>query len=145
MVNLGIVYAHTSLAQPHASTLLTLATNTLLSLVPINEYDPKPSILWTLHYTRHHHLSSTSLQESTSDGFPSKTSTIDTHMINFPSLPPGLALDDSVLRTVRNAWAAINGGDDDSFMLFEERSGMGDDVVEEDETLAGIEREKAAR
>lgn len=51
---------------------------------------------------------------------------LSSNVINLPSVPPGLAVDDSVLKTVREAWAKIMGGDDGSFMLFEERSSVGE-------------------
>ncbi len=61
-----------------------------------------------------------------------------------PSPPPGLALDDSVLRSVREVWARINGGDDGTFMLFEEREGVGDED-ENEEDLPGSPNERDDR
>ena len=134
----GIIYGHTSLRQPHASTLLTLATQTLLNSVSPSS-TPKPSILWTLLYTRFHHVptSQTSPHPQTNEepnasppstalpSFPTSTDdptandsmirTSDPQIITLPSPPPGLAIDDSVLKSVREAWAKINGGDDGTF------------------------------
>ncbi|KAG6991407.1 hypothetical protein G7Y79_00052g087470 [Physcia stellaris] len=148
----GIIYAHTSLPQPHASTLLTLATKTLLKSLPSSS-DSVPSVLWTLHYTRFHNLpnptpagNNFTTQESTSSNSsdprlaPSTSQsnltrpTGNSQIIVLPSPPPGLSLDDSVLKSVREAWARINSGDDGSFMLFEERADLGEAEAEgEDE------------
>ena len=61
--------------------------------------------------------------------------------MNLPSVPPGLALDDSVLTTVREAWAKIVGGDDGSFLLFEERAGMGEAEDEDAQDDGSMEKE----
>lgn len=62
--------------------------------------------------------------------------------MTLPSQPPGIALDDAVLRNVREAWAKINGGDDGKFMLFEEREGVGDgDEGEEDIPISPNDRD----
>ncbi|KAG6993974.1 GDP dissociation inhibitor [Physcia stellaris] len=121
------------LPQPHASTLLTLATKTLLKSLPSSS-DSVPSVLWTLHYTRFHNLpnptpagNNFTTQESTS------SNSSDPHH-SPPFSTPGLSLDDSVLKSVREAWARINSGDDGSFMLFEERADLGEAEAEgEDE------------
>ena len=153
----GIIYGHTSLPQPHASTLLSLATQNLLSSLPPSS-EPTSSILWTLLYTRFHHVptSQTNLHRQTNErsttsppsassspSVPTSTnaptaneSTIhpsDSQIITLPSPPPGLAIDDSVLKSVREAWAQINGGDDGTFLLFEERADLGEAAEEDDE------------
>jgi len=130
---LGIIYAQTSLPQPHAATLLTHATNTLLASLSTPATEPEPTILWTLHYTRlHQHPPSSRETFSTQPSSIPPTS----HILTLPSPPSGLALDDSVLRSVREVWARINGGDDGKFMLFEEREGVGDED-ENEEDLPG--------
>ena len=165
----GIIYGHTSLPQPHASTLLSFATQTLLKSLPPSSETP-PSVLWTLLYTRFHHVPTsetspphrqtneepnatplTSANDPTANNGSSTPTTSDPQIINLPPPPPGLAIDDSVLKTVREAWAKINGGDDDdgTFLRFEERADLGeadedddDDVVEESSNTTGVERQE---
>ena len=152
----GIIYGHTSLPQPQSSTLLALATQTLLKSLPLS-LERAPAILLTLHYSRLHRISNSSAtanQPSTEDPVPSASVGPSTdastsielptsgkasaqelptpRIITLPSLPPGLALDDSVLKTVRGGWAQINGGDDGTFMLFQERAGVGEAAEDED-------------
>lgn len=119
----GIIYGHTSLSQPHGSALLTLATQSLLASLPPSS-DPRPAVLWNLHYTRYYHEA---------ENISQPTSSPDSNIITLPSIPPGLALDDSVLKTVRDVWATVNGGDDGSFMLFDERAGAGEAEDEDGE------------
>ena len=52
--------------------------------------------------------------------------------LDIPAIPPGLVLEDDVLRSVRRAWEDIVGEDTgDGFMNFKEREGYGHE--EEDE------------
>ena len=54
----------------------------------------------------------------------------DNGILCFPSLSPDLALEDSVLENVKLAWKKIT-GQDESFMIFDERDqGDTDDVDE---------------
>ncbi|KAL8794836.1 MAG: hypothetical protein Q9195_002664 [Heterodermia aff. obscurata] len=131
----SIIYGHTSLPQPQASTLLSLATQTLLNSISPSP-DPRPSILWTLLYTRFHHIpiSQNNPTPPTNEEPTSPTRNSNPQIIPLPSPPPGLTLDDSVLKSVREAWAKINGGDDGTFLLFEERADLGeaDDELEKE-------------
>ncbi|KAL8823134.1 MAG: hypothetical protein Q9191_006142 [Dirinaria sp. TL-2023a] len=86
----------------------------------------KSSILWTLHYTRLHHQ-----VPPLKDQKLTKTS----HVITLPSVPPGLVVDDVVLRTVRVVWDRIQGEDEECFMLFEEQRVLDDEVNALDEEL----------
>ena len=56
-----------------------------------------------------------------------------------------MSLDDSVLKSVREAWARINGGDDGSFMLFEERADLGEAEAEgedKDDEVVDVKEEE---
>ncbi len=55
------------------------------------------------------------------------------YVLQLPDLPPGLALEDDVLKHVKAAYERIMGDDGARFMLFEDREGAADeenDVVD---------------
>ena len=64
----------------------------------------------------------------------SKNLSNDPRMIQLPDLGPDLALEDSVLRSVKAAWERIVGEDVEAgFMIFEDREGMGDEDEGDDD------------
>ena len=99
--------------------------------------DPKPDVLWSLHYSQIVSPSATPY----SNQFSSNPRTDDrpsylldnSRVIRLPYLGPELALEDSVLRDVKAAWERIVGEDSgEGFMIFEDREGMGGEDEGED-------------
>lgn len=142
----GIIYASTSLPNPTGSALLTWAIQSFLATV---EKHP-PEILWSLHYTQQYTLPSL----ATAPTFSHTRSSIDSNqptpsvkedrIIQIPDQNPGLALEDSMLKNVRETWEKIVGEDiGEGFMVFEDREGLGegggDDDEEEEEEDFGAE------
>lgn len=120
----GVIYAsisHTAPAQ--AFPLLHKAVKNLLSVVL---EDPKPDILWALGYTREHAISESPSKDTIGDLDDLASSTLPNRILQLPDLPPGLVLEDDLLRTVRDAWEKITGGDGE-FMQFPEREELGDE------------------
>ena len=50
------------------------------------------------------------------------------NVVVLPSLSPGLALDDSVMENVKDAWLRITSANDETFMKFEARENVFDDT-----------------
>ncbi len=89
---------------------------------------PKPQILWSLHYDQKHAPPATANDYDTNIKCPQVA---NPHVLKFPDVDPGLVLEDDVLKHVRAAWQRIT-GDDEGFMVFEEREGIGEEGAEED-------------
>lgn len=100
-----------------------MAVNNLLSVVVEAS---RPEILWGLSYTQEHAISESPSKDIISDLDDLASSTLPNRILQLPDLPPGLVLEDDLLRTVRDAWEKITGGDGD-FMQFAEREGLGDE------------------
>ncbi len=58
---------------------------------------------------------------------------LHSRVLQLPDLPPGLVLEDRLLRNVRATWEKIIGGNGEGFMQFGEREGSGNDGDEEEE------------
>ncbi|KAL8716192.1 MAG: hypothetical protein Q9220_000097 [cf. Caloplaca sp. 1 TL-2023] len=126
----SIIYASTSslLDRPSASALLlSSAVDTFLSTFR----EEGPEILWSMTYTRHY---SRFLPRNRS---PPKGHEQDDHgLLYLNDLSPSLALEDDVMRDVREVWDRVMGttdADDDNeeavgrFMVFDDREGGGGD------------------
>ncbi len=105
-----------------------MAVKNLLSVVV---EDPKPDVLWGAHYTQEHAIAEHPSKDMISDLDDLASSTLPNRILQLPDLPPGLVLEDDLLRTVRDAWEKITGGDGE-FMQFAERQGLGDEDEDED-------------
>lgn len=97
--------------------------------------DPKPDILWSLHYSQIGSL--TTDQNGRGSSFtpdrPKSDPLNDSRIILLHDLNLGLALEDSVLSNVKAAWEQIVGEDTGGgFMMFEDRDGMDEDDEEEE-------------
>lgn len=100
-----------------------MAVQSLLSVVL---EDPKPDILWSVEYDQEHAISKHPSKDITSDLDDLPSSTLPNRILQLPDLSPGLVVEDDLLRTVRDAWEKITGGDGE-FMQFAERPGLGDE------------------
>lgn len=132
----GIIYACTSLPNPTGSTLLGLSVQKFLTTVRENI---KPEILWTLHYTQYYTLpasvtkfggtdASSSVQEASS------SSNSENRILQLEDVPSDLAVEDSVLENVKQAWEKIVGKvPGEHFLMFEDRELMGEDGEDDQE------------
>lgn len=91
--------------------------------------DPKPEILWTLHYTQYYTVPSVTNSDS-SDEVSSPGS--ENRILQLPDVALDLAVEDSVLENVKQVWREIVGTvAGEEFLMFEDRDVMGED--EEDD------------
>ena len=91
-------------------------------MVSISE-SPNPQILWSLHYDQESTPPATTDDYDTNINCPQVS---NPHVLKLPDLSPGLVLEDDMLKHVRAAWQRIM-GEDEGFMVFEEREGMDDE------------------
>lgn len=119
---LGIIYAQILLPNPNGSTILAEAIRKFIAAVP---EDPKPDILWSLHYSQTGPL-------TTDQNGPKIDPLNDPRIMLLHDLNPGLALEDSVLNNVKAVWEQIVGEETGGgFMMFEDRDGVEEDEQEE--------------
>ncbi|KAK5687631.1 Rab proteins geranylgeranyltransferase component A [Elasticomyces elasticus] len=90
------------------------AVNSLLNSVPDQ---PRPNILWQMHY-RHHPTADKDADAST-----------DASTLILPPLSTDIVLEDEVLESVRVMWQKITGDSAESSMKFEAREGAEDEEV----------------
>ena len=105
-----------------ASELLTTAVGSFLAAVPDN---PKSNILWSVFYIREHAPSGFPNHSTASAVDDTAGNALHSRILQLPDLQPGLALDDDLLRVVRDTWGKITGGNGEGFMQFSEREGIG--------------------
>ena len=81
-------------------------------LIASTKDDPKPEVLWSMHY-----------QQS----YDPSTIVMSTHpnVVQLPSVAPSFVLEDDILRDVRAAYESIMGDNAGSFMNFDDREGAG--------------------
>ncbi|KAK5714551.1 Rab proteins geranylgeranyltransferase component A [Elasticomyces elasticus] len=91
--------------------------NAINSLLDSVSDQPRPSILWQMHYR--HHVQVDEGTESDSD----KSTMV------LPSLSTDIVLENEVLENVRIMWQKITGDSAESFMKFEAREGAEDEEV----------------
>lgn len=125
-VCLAVIYAHTThnVSYTIAHSLLQSAIHKLVASI---DESPEPQVLWYLHYDQKR------TAPATADNYDTniKCAKISNpHVLRLPDIDPGLVLEDDVLKHVRAAWRRIV-GEDEGFMVFEEREGMGDDEAED--------------
>lgn len=125
-MRLGVIYAHTThpIYYTAAHSLLQSAIERLIANI---DESPKPQILWYLHYDQKH------TPPATTDDYDTNiicTKISNPHVLKLPDVEPGLVLEDDVLKHVRAAWRRIM-GEDEGFMIFGEREGMGEEGVED--------------
>lgn len=106
----GVLYA--SIAQPFESCSSRLATaiHTLLR----GSAEQPPHVLWSMQYYQ------TCSQ-------PAPIMSAEKNVIIMPPVPLDLALPDSLLDDVKNAWQKITLSSEDTFLAFEAREGAGDE------------------
>ena len=130
-MKIGVIYASTNPDTPsQASQLLKTAIQDFLAAIP---EDHEADILWSVFYTQEHTLPMSTKENTASSSNDQATCTPHRRIIELSDLPPGLALEDDLLRNVRAAWEKITGGNGEGFMQFTEREGMGTEGEEEDE------------
>lgn len=119
---IAVIYAHTAYPDSHtfALSLLQSALDTLIANIPES---PKPEVLWSLHYDQRQNPPTTSVDYNNNIKC-AKTSY--PHVQQLPDVDPGLVLEDDVLKHVRAAWRKIV-GEDEEFLNFGERDGMGEE------------------
>lgn len=123
----SVIYASTSLPNPTSSTLLARSVQKFLATV---DEDPKPEILWTLHYTQYYTISSAATNSSIDEVSSSP-------IICLPDVPPDMPVEDSVLDNVKQAWEKIvSTVTEEDFLIFEDREVMGED--EEDDQVESV-------
>ena len=122
---LAVIYAHTT-SHTAARSLLQSAIENLMASI---DESPKPQIPWSLHYDQQYTTSATNDDYDTNINCPQVS---NPHVLKLPDLNPGLVLEDDVLKHVRAAWRKIM-GEDEGFMIFGEREGMGEEGIEEDD------------
>lgn len=99
----------------------------------------KPEILWTLHYTQHYTLpaSVTNLGVTDADSSieeASSSPSSENHILQLADVPFGLAVENSVLENVKQAWENIVGKvPGEEFLMFEDRELMGEDGEDDQE------------
>lgn len=123
-IDQGVIYASTSLSNPTSSTLLARSVQKFLATV---DEDPKPEILWTLHYTQYYTISSVATN-------PSIDEVSSSAILCLPDVPPDMPVEDSVLDNVKHAWEKIvSTVTEENFLIFEDRDVMGEDQEDDDQ------------
>ena len=108
----GVLYSSTALSPDQGFERLQQAVEALLETVG---EQPSPRALWTLQYQQRAPISP-STRSGDSDG-----------IIALPPLSQDLALEDSVLDSVKEAWQKTTGAGEGDFMSFEAREGIEDE------------------
>jgi hypothetical protein len=115
MVVIGVIYASTLGKQE----LNGLAIERLLTQVEMN---PAPRVLWTLQYQQHSPASP-----------PAAENADESNVITLSSTSLDLVFDEGILGEVESAWKKVIGDEEGSFLVFEDRNGVGDEDDGEDE------------
>ncbi len=105
-----------------------MAVENLLSTVP---EDPKPEVLWAIFYTKEHAIPESSSGDPASSPDDPASSALHNRILQLQDIPPGVSLEDDLLRNVRAAWEKITGGEGEGFMQFADREGLGNEGDEE--------------
>ena len=84
-------------------------------LLDIIEEEPRPSVLWSLQYSRKSAEVINTVEETTQ----AKT-LLPSGVLQLSDLEPDLAFADGILQHVRNAWQKVT-GNSEGFMQFENR------------------------
>ncbi|KAI3327267.1 GDP dissociation inhibitor [Xylariaceae sp. AK1471] len=115
-----VVYL-TMLATPQASHILDIALTALLQVVT-----PSTDSLYKLYY-----------EQTTSARQYLVTSRRSAAVFEFPSPSLGLSFDDASLDDVKEAWKLVmkDEASDGTYMVFEDREGMGDDDDDDDDAF----------
>jgi len=106
----GVIHASTAESHEPGYERLEHAVSALLDSI---EEEPKPEVLWRLHYQRR--------------GSPANGVSVDGGQISIPGFSSELVLDDAVLDHVKQAWRTITGEDDNEFMKFNAREAIDND------------------
>jgi len=116
----GIVYTSIADAGEDGFKLLNEALNLLLAQTA----DPSPHVLWKLQYKQ--------ICPELDFGEESavKRSALHDHVLMFPPLSPDLALGDSILDPVKEAWLNITSLGAEEFMVFGISPNNGGEVEE---------------
>jgi len=116
----GIVYTSIADAGEDGFKLLDEAMNLLLAQTA----DPSPHVLWKLQYKQ------ISPELAFGEEPAVKRSALHDHVLMFPPLSPDLALGDSVLVPIKEAWLKITGLGAEQFMVFGTSPNNGGEVEE---------------
>jgi len=116
----GIVYTSIADAGEDGFKLLNEAMNLLLAQTA----HPSPHVLWKLQYKQ------ICPELAFDEELAVKRSPLHDYVLMFPPLSPDLALGDSVLDPVREAWVKITGLGAEDFMVFGTSPDNGGEVDE---------------
>lgn len=94
--------------------LLGQATSVLLSAI-IDA--PSPTILWSLQY-----------QQGTNFAVGPSSSGVNGRVLDFAPVFLDLAVDDTILDCVKDAWQKISGDNSADFLVFEDKASVDEDV-----------------
>ncbi|KAL8992250.1 MAG: hypothetical protein Q9188_007629 [Gyalolechia gomerana] len=128
-----IIYTYTPLSHPSAPDLLRSAIETLLSTFSVDT-PAQPEILWSLTYKLLHTNSSSQPPIPNHTDHQNHASNEKSGVLHLKDLSPSLALEDEVLKDVREVWERITADDGEGrggFMQFEDREGFGGGEEEE--------------
>ena len=128
-IRIGIIYASINLAP--ASEALQLLGTAVQNFIAVIPEDPRPDVLWSISYSREPNISVSPSKGITISPAHPASSHSHSQILQLPDIPPGLALEDDLLRSVRTAWEHITGESGGMFMQFAEREGMGNEGEEE--------------